>query len=121
MTFPLARFLGCALALHVVTACGNDSGPDIRHAVASTADDRCAACHRPHDSGCVSCHAVKESWLPLESPPTTSPSGSAPPTPHETPRTDDSACGECHVRGEWQAPISSHPTQAGCVACHGSS
>lgn len=108
-----------ALFVALFLASCHEDGPAIPHGVALTADAQCATCHRAHDTGCVECHAVRESWLPTTGSTTNTGTGSAPWVPHKTPRTTDSSCAECHSAGSWKAPVTPHPTQAGCVSCHG--
>jgi hypothetical protein len=114
---------------------------DISHPVASRDDDACRSCHGSrssvgsldapnadriqHDSvdhadrdDCTGCHAVRESWLPLEPKPAAVTLGDPTPIPHEAPRKNDEACQSCHEAGTWNAPLTPHEAFPDCVSCH---
>ncbi|MGC4067196.1 MAG: hypothetical protein QM784_21655 [Polyangiaceae bacterium] len=129
----------CLLAL-VFQGC-EEKGMDISHAVASRDDDACRTCHGSestvgsldapnaervqHDlvdhadrDDCTGCHAVRESWLPLDPKPAAAQLGDPMPIPHEAPRKSDSDCQSCHATGTWNAPLTPHDAFPDCVSCH---
>jgi hypothetical protein len=118
----MLRFGALLLLILLPVACGGDA-PAIPHAVATQADSACARCHRPHHSGCVDCHEIKDSWLPVAlvdgGNQADGGSSSTPRVPHQTPRLDDATCLDCHASGKWDAPAPAHSTRTGCVDCHG--